>query len=159
MLQFLRCFDRFLDARSQRVNGAKMRVKVYSDGASRGNPGISAIAFMILDEDDKLLKTCSKYVGIRTNNQAEYEALISALEFASKLTDQEVTCFIDSELVAKQLNEAYKVRNPRLRALWLKVQELEQSFERVKFKSVPRTDIHIRQVDRLANQALDRVRK
>ena len=137
----------------------KMKVKVYSDGASRGNPGISAIAFMILDEDDKLLKTCSEYVGIRTNNQAEYEALISALESASKLTDQEVTCFIDSELVAKQLNEAYKVRNPRLRALWLKVQELEQSFERVNFKSVPRTDIHIRQVDRLANQALDRARK
>jgi len=135
-----------------------MKAKVYSDGASRGNPGISAIAFMIFDEDNRLLKTYSKYVGIRTNNQAEYEALISALESASKLTDQQVTCFIDSELIAKQLNGEYKVRNPRLKTLWLKVQELKQSFEKVNFKSVPRTDIHIRQVDRLANQALTRVK-
>jgi ribonuclease HI len=54
----------------------KLRLRVYSDGASRGNPGISAIAFMILTEDGRLLKRYSKYFGIRTNNQAEYEALI-----------------------------------------------------------------------------------
>ena len=82
----------------------KLRLRVYSDGASRGNPGISAIAFMIMTEDGRLLKKYSKYVGIRTNNQAEYEALISALESASKLTDQEVTCCMDSQLVVKQLN-------------------------------------------------------
>ena len=136
----------------------KLRLKVYSDGASRGNPGISAIAFMIMTEDGRLLKKYSKYVGIRTNNQAEYEALISALESASKLTDQEVTCCMDSELVVKHLNGEYQVRNPKLKTLWLKVQELKQSFQRITFKSVPRTDIHIKQVDRLANQALDRVK-
>jgi ribonuclease HI len=136
----------------------KLRLKVYSDGASRGNPGISAIAFMIMAEDGRLLKRHSKYVGIRTNNQAEYEALISALESASKLTDQEVTCCIDSQLVVKQLNGEYQVRNPTLKTLWLKVQELKQSFQRITFKSVPRADTHIRQVDRLANQALDRVK-
>jgi len=136
----------------------KLRLKVYSDGASRGNPGISAIAFMIVTEDGRLLKRYSRYVGIRTNNQAEYEALISALESASKLTDQEVTCCMDSELVVKQLNGEYKVRNPTLKTLWLKVQELKQSFQRITFKSVPRTDIHVKQVDRLANQALDRVK-
>jgi len=136
----------------------KLRLKVYSDGASRGNPGISAIAFMIMTEDGRLLKRYSKYVGIRTNNQAEYEALISALESASKLTDQEVTCCIDSELIVKHLNGEYRVRNPKLKTLWLKVQGLKQSFQRITFKSVPRTDIHIRQVDRLANQALDRVK-
>ena len=137
----------------------KLRLKVYSDGASRGNPGISAIAFMILDEDGNLLKKYSKYVGFRTNNQAEYEALISALESASELTDQEVTCCMDSELVVKHLNGEYQVRNPKLKTLWLKVQELKQSFQRITFKSVPRTDIHIKQVDRLANQALDRAKK
>jgi len=137
----------------------KLRLRVYSDGASRGNPGISAIAFMILTEDGRLLKRYSRYVGVRTNNQAEYEALISALESASKLTDQEVTCCVDSELVVKQLNGEYRVRNPTLKTLWLKVQELKQSFRRTTFKSVPRTDIHIEQVDRLANQALDRVKK
>jgi len=136
----------------------KLRLKVYSDGASRGNPGISAIAFMIMTEDGRLLKRYSKYVGIRTNNQAEYEVLISALESASKLTDQEVTCCIDSELIVKHLNGEYRVRNPKLKTLWLKVQGLKQSFQRITFKSVPRTDIHIRQVDRLANQALDRVK-
>ena len=137
----------------------KLRLRVYSDGASRGNPGISAIAFMIVTEDGRLLKRYSKYVGIRTNNQAEYEALISALESASELTDQEVTCCMDSELVVKHLNGEYQVRNPTLKTLWLKVQELKQSFQRITFKSVPRTDTHIRQVDRLANQALDRVKK
>jgi ribonuclease HI len=137
----------------------KLRLRVYSDGASRGNPGISAIAFTIMTEDGRLLKKYSKYVGIRTNNQAEYEALISALESASKLTDQEVTCCMDSELVVKHLNREYQVRNPTLKTLWLKVQELKQSFQRITFKSVPRTDVHIEQVDRLANQALDRVKK
>ncbi len=137
----------------------KLRLRVYSDGASRGNPGISAIAFMILTEDGRLLKRYSRYVGIRTNNQAEYEALISALESASNLTDQEVTCCMDSELVVKQLNGEYRVRNPTLKTLWLKVQELKQKFQRITFKSVPRTDIRIKQVDRLANQALNRVRK
>ena len=136
----------------------KLRLKVYSDGASRGNPGISAIAFMIMTEDGRLLKRYSKYVGIRTNNQAEYEALISALESASELTDQEVTCCMDSELVVKQLNGEYRARNPKLKTLWLKVQELKLSFQRITFARVPRTDIHIEQVDRLANQALDRVK-
>jgi len=132
-----------------------MMIKIYSDGASRGNPGISAIAFIIMAEDGKLLKKYSRYVGIRTNNQAEYEALISGLEAASKLTDQEVACYVDSELVVKHLNGEYRVRNPELKALWLRVQELNQKFRRITFTNVPRTDTHIRHVDELANQALD----
>ncbi len=135
-----------------------MRLKAYSDGASRGNPGISAIAFVIMTEDGRLLKKYSKHVGIRTNNQAEYEALISALESASALTDQEVVCYLDSELVVKHLNREYRVRSPKLKALWLKVQELKENFRRVTFKNVPRTDRHIEQVDRLANQVLDRAK-
>jgi len=132
--------------------------RIYSDGASRGNPGISAIAFIILSGDGKLLKRDSRYVGIRTNNQAEYEALKSALESASTLTDQEVTCYMDSELVIKHLNGEYQVRSPKLKVLWLEVQELKQKFRRISFRNVSRTDIHIKQVDRLANQALDRVK-
>ena len=64
----------------------KLRLRVYSDGASRGNPGISAIAFMIVTEDGRLLKRYSKYVGVRTNNQAEYEALISACALQTEPT-------------------------------------------------------------------------
>lgn len=134
-----------------------MRIKVYSDGASRGNPGISAIAFMIMTEDGKLLKKYSKYVGIRTNNQSEYEALISALESARKLTYQEVTCYLDSELVVKQLNEEYQVRNPELKNLWFKVQVLKQNFQKISFLNVSRRNIHIKQVDHLANQVLNRL--
>lgn len=134
----------------------KLRLKVYSDGASRGNPGPSAIAFIILTEDGKILKRHSECVGIRTNNQAEYEALISALEFASKLTSQEVVCYLDSELVVKHLNGEYQVKNRNLKNLWLKVQELEQSFQKISFIHVPRTERHIEEADLLANQTLDR---
>ncbi len=135
-----------------------MRLRVYSDGASRGNPGISAIAFVIMTEDGRLLKRYSRYVGIRTNNQAEYQALISALESASTFTDGEVTCYVDSELVVKQLVGEYQVRSPKLKTLWLEVQGLKRDFQIIDFRKVSRTDRYIEQVDRLANQALDRVR-
>ncbi len=131
-------------------------LKTYSDGASRGNPGHSAIAFMILKEDGEILKKHSKYVGIRTNNQAEYEALISALEFASGLNSQEVICYLDSELIVKHLNGEYRVTSPNLKILWLKVQELRQSFRKISFVHISRADSYIQVVDSLANQALDK---
>lgn len=135
----------------------KLRLKIYSDGASRGNAGPSAIAFMVLTEDGKILKKNSQYLGVRTNNQAEYEALISGLESASKLTSQEVICHMDSELVVKHLNGEYKVRNPNLKVLWLKVQKLKERFQKVSFKHVRRTDNYIQKVDWLANKTLDKV--
>jgi len=134
-----------------------MKLKVYSDGASRGNPGLSAIAFKILTQDGRLLKKYSKYLGRRTNNQAEYEALISALEFATDLGYQKVDCYMDSELVVKHLNGEYRVRNPKLRTLWLRVQELKKNFQIISFIHVSRTDKCIQEIDLLANQALDRV--
>lgn len=103
-----------------------------------------------------MVKRYSKYVGIRTNNQAEYEALISALKAAHELDGREVSCYLDSELVVKHLNGEYKVRNPKLKTLWLKVRELEQGFRRLSFMCVPRTDSHLQTVDRLANVAVDR---
>ena len=130
---------------------------MYSDGASRGNPGPSAIAFMIFNEDGKILKRYSEYIGIKTNNQAEYVALISALESAYGLTDKEVDCYMDSELVVKHLKGKYKVRNPKLKTLWQKVQKLKQNFHRIDFIHVNRTDVNIQDVDRLANQTLNRI--
>ena len=135
-----------------------MSLLIYSDGASRGNPGPSAIAFIILSSDGEPLRKCSKYLGIRTNNQAEYEALAVALKAASELTEQEVTCHIDSELVAKQLSGKYKVRDPKLKALWLKIQELERNFRRTTYLSVPRGNCYISEADQLANQTLNSVR-
>jgi len=136
----------------------KLRLRIYSDGASRGNPGPSAIAFVILTEDGKILKRHSEYVGVRTNNQAEYEALISALESASELTSQEVVCYLDSELVVKHLNGEFQVRSSKLKTLWLRVRGLEQRFQKIIFKHVPRTENYIQEVDWLANQTLDKVR-
>ena len=133
------------------------KLRVYSDGASRGNPGPSAIAFMILSEDGKVLMRRSEYVGIRTNNQSEYEALISALESAFKFTPQELVCYMDSKLVVKHLNGEYRVKNPKLKILWLKVNELKQRFQKISFRHVSRTDRYIQKVDWLANQTLDRL--
>jgi len=133
------------------------RLRVYSDGASRGNPGPSAIAFLVLTEEGKTLKKYSKYVGMKTNNQAEYEALIKALEFVSGLTDQEIVCYMDSELVIKHLNRDYQVRDPKLKPLWLKANELANRFHKVAFVHVPRTDAYVQELDCLVNQTLDRI--
>jgi ribonuclease HI len=97
----------------------------------------------------------SRYVGSRTNNQAEYEALIAALESAVALHAEEVICHLDSELVVKQLAGEYSVKNSELKKLWRKVQELSRRFKKASFISVPRTNIQIQRVDALVNEALD----
>jgi len=130
-------------------------LKTYSDGASRGNPGPSAIAFTILDEDNRVLWKDSRSIGIRTNNQAEYEALISALERALTVGSREVTCYLDSTLVVKQINGEYRIKKPELRTLWRKVIELKMRFNKTSVIWVPRTDRHIQEVDSLVNQLLD----
>ncbi len=146
--------DDLTKGRDARALSKMDSLEVYSDGASQGNPGPAAIAFMILSEDGKTLKRYSKCVGVRTNNQAEYEALISALEFASTLPDQQAVCYIDSELVVKQLSGEYRVRNQKLKVLWRKVNALKQRFKRISFKHVSRTNRYIQEVDQLANEAL-----
>ena len=97
----------------------------------------------------------SLYVGSRTNNQAEYEALITALESAIAMHAEEVICNLDSELVVKQLNGYYRVKNLELMKLWSKVQELCKSFKKCSFTSVPRTNVQIQKADALVNKALD----
>ncbi len=133
------------------------QLRIYSDGASRGNPGPAAAAVKIMDENGAVVKRFSKFLGKRTNNEVEYEALIIALELAHDFTDGYVQCFLDSELVVKQLNGEYRVRNPRLESLWLKVRELQQLFRSVSFSHVSRANKDIEEVDKLANRVLDRV--
>ncbi|MCJ7560137.1 ribonuclease HI family protein [Candidatus Bathyarchaeota archaeon] len=128
---------------------------IFSDGGARGNPGPAATAFIALSENGQVLMTSSRYIGSRTNNQAEYEALIAALEFAATVNAEEVICHLDSELVAKQLTGGFKVKNSELRKLWMKVQELSRRFRKVSFISVPRINIQIQKADELANETLD----
>jgi ribonuclease HI len=131
------------------------QIKIFSDGGARGNPGPAAIAFLILSEAGQTLIEKSHYLGHRTNNQAEYEALIAALESAVVFGAEEVTCHLDSQLVVKQVNGKYRVRNVELMKLWRKVQELLKSFKKVNFISVRRTNIQIQRADILLNKTLD----
>ena len=131
------------------------KIKVYSDGGSRGNPGPAAAAFLILSEDNEVLNAQSQFLGKRTNNQVEYEALIAALEASIQLGAEEIVCHLDSELVCRHLTGEYKVKNVDLRKLWGRVQELKRCFKRVTYLSVPRTNKYIQEADRLVNERLD----
>jgi ribonuclease HI/probable phosphoglycerate mutase len=136
-----------------------VKVNAYSDGGSRGNPGPAAAAFLILGENNEVLKTQSRFLGIRTNNQAEYEALIAALEAAILLGAEETICHLDSELVCRHLTGEYRVKNADLRKLWGKVQDLKRCFKLITYTSVPRTNRYIQKVDQLVNERLDEATK
>ena len=125
-----------------------------SDGGSRGNPGPGAIGIIIREEGEILLKY-SQFIGnYVTNNMAEYEALIKALELASRFTTKQVTFVLDSELVVKQLLGEYRVKNKRLLPLFLKVQKLQEKFEKIKYVHAPRDDNFQKIADELVNDEL-----
>lgn len=130
-------------------------LKVYSDGGARGNPGPAAAAYVILDELGDIVKAQALYLGKRTNNQAEYEGLIAALEAVTSLGAQEVVCYLDSELVGRQLTGKYRVKNVELQKLWKKTRELSQTFKKISFINVPRTNLYIQKADWLLNQKLN----
>jgi len=100
---------------------------IYADGASRGNPGPAGIGIVICDELGKIIKEYRHFIGNATNNMAEYRALIMALKLASSFPVSEIECFSDSELMVKQLNGVYRVKNEKLGKLFLLVREKEKS--------------------------------
>ena len=127
-----------------------------SDGGARGNPGPGAIG-VIIRKDGKILTKYSAKIGdYVTNNIAEYEALIKALELASKHTKDELTCILDSKLVVKQLLGEYRVKNPRLIELFLRVQKLQERFNKIRYLYVSRWNKFQRIVDELLNKELDK---
>jgi ribonuclease HI len=130
-------------------------VNIYTDGGSRGNPGPAAIAFIIQSDNGEIQKSYSQFIGIHTNNQAEYKALIKALHFILEKSE-EITCYLDSELVVKQVNGIYSVRNTELIKLWNIVIKLKNSFKKINFLNVPRTNYYIQKADNLLNQELDK---
>jgi len=131
------------------------RLLVYSDGGARGNPGPAAIAFLALTEAGEVVKADSRFIGTCTNNQAEYNALNAALQFAIEAKAEEVVCHLDSELVVKQLNGEYSVKNFELQKLWRKARELGGSLKKVRFVNVPRSNPYISRADALVNKTLD----
>ncbi|MFH1187397.1 MAG: ribonuclease HI family protein [bacterium] len=131
-----------------------MIFSLYTDGGARGNPGPAGIGAVIKD-GEAVVKKIKKYIGEATNNQAEYEALIFGLSELKKMggKDLEVNCFLDSELVVKQLNLEYKVKNKELAPLFVKVWNLAQGFKKCKFFHVYREQN--KEADKLVNEALD----
>lgn len=125
----------------------------YADGASRGNPGPSAIGVLVFDASGRQVHTVSRRLSAGTNNEAEYKAAIAALEAALGLGASHVDVYMDSELVVRQLTGRYRVRNPRLIPLHGRLLDLRGRFERVTFRQVPRAQNRI--ADGLANKALD----
>jgi ribonuclease HI len=128
---------------------------IYTDGASRGNPGPAGIGIVICNESRKIVKEYEEFIGTATNNIAEYRALIKALELASSFPVSEIDCFSDSELMVKQLNGEYSVKNEKLGELFLQVREKEKRFEKVNYFHVPREEDFIKRADKLANLAID----
>jgi ribonuclease HI len=142
---------------------------IYTDGGARGNPGPAAIGAVLKSvgsqnlaskstgtQDIAFLRTVaeiSDYIGETTNNQAEYRAVIAAIEKAKKLGALELEFFLDSELVVKQLNREYKVRDKDLAPLFIKIYNACLSFKKVTFKHV-RREMN-KEADALVNKALD----
>ena len=127
---------------------------IYADGASRGNPGPASIGAVVYDDSGRELHTVSRRIGRTTNNEAEYRAAIAALEAALALGVRDVELRMDSELVVRQLDSRYKVRNPSLRRLFGRVKDLQVRFASFQVNHVRREAN--RRADQLANQALDR---
>jgi len=136
---------------SKRVR-KKEAFEAYIDGASRGNPGPSAIGVIVRDPEGIILAEISEAIGEATNNVAEYQALIRALEECRLLKAQQVIVYTDSELLERQINGKYKVKTPHLMGLFEKVMKLASCFEAFAIEHVLRDKN--KGADMLANSAL-----
>ncbi len=130
-----------------------MKIKVFTDGGARGNPGIAGYGVWIVnDQGDKLYEE-SRFLGIKTNNEAEYMGLIGALAWLKDNTeDEEIEINSDSQLLVRQMKGLYKVKSPHLKELWSKAQELADN-KKITFKEIPREANQ--KADALANLAMD----
>ena len=131
-----------------------MRIIIYTDGASRGNPGHAAYGFSIRNGKGKILYDEGKYLGIETNNFAEYSAVLSALEYVENKMKKvsEINFLMDSKLAVEQLSGRYKIKSPNLKPLIYKIKQLEGNFL-VTYEHI-RRELN-KDADLLANQALD----
>jgi ribonuclease HI len=139
---------------SPKTDRGRPLLSIHIDGASRGNPGRAGAGVWITDKDGKGLAEICRYLGHKTNNEAEYWALLIGVREAKKLGGESIQVFTDSELVAKQVKGLYRVRNLNLKSLHKAVIESLKGFSSFEIVSVPRE--RNREADRLANQAIER---
>lgn len=130
-----------------------MKLKLHTDGGSRGNPGLAAVGGVLFDERNEIVGQFSRFIGTTTNNVAEYTALIDGLSLAKSNGATEVGCYLDSELVVKQLNGQYKVKDQNMKLLYAEVIKKVEMFNLVTFTHVPREQNE--NADTLVNNALD----
>ncbi len=136
------------------------KIIVYTDGGSRGNPGPAGAGVVITKEKGRIIKKYSRDIGIRTNNEAEYEAVIFALQkirhlFGRRKTrDLNIEIRMDSELVCRQLSGKYKIIEEKLFPLFIKVWNLKMDFGKISFVEIPREKNE--EADKLANQAMNK---
>lgn len=135
---------------------------IYTDGASRGNPGPASYGFTIQDETGHYLAKVGEYIGITTNNVAEYTAVVKALRYVSSMVSHvpdkrekitQIELFADSKLVAEQLSGRYKIKSPHLKPIIADIQKIAIELGGVVFSHIPRSQNTL--ADKLANQALD----
>lgn len=131
------------------------KIIIYTDGGARNNPGPAGIGVAIYDAKNlkEPIATHKKYIGETTNNQAEYKAVALGLEEAKKIKASEVEVRLDSELVCKQINGEYKLKNPDFQESFIKIFNLRQSFRKCIFKHIPREQNKL--ADKLVNEAID----
>lgn len=131
----------------------KKYVRIFTDGACRGNPGHGGAGVVLMDGESRIVGTARRYLGQCTNNIAEYQALIIGLEEASKRGFNHLHIQLDSELLAKQINGSYRVKNPNLKNLMTEVRNLLATFESYRVEHIKRSGNTL--ADRLANEAID----
>ena len=130
-----------------------MRLTIHIDGGSRGNPGPAASGIVITAEDGTILHKAGLFLGQATNNVAEYKGLVAGLHAAKRLGAGEVDVFSDSQLLVRQMNGEYRVKNENLKGLFRQAKTLAGGFERFTCRYVQREQN--KQADSLVNQALD----
>ena len=132
-----------------------MKFKTFTDGGASGNPGPAAIGILICDDKGETLIEHAETIGEATNNVAEYRALIDGMKRAFELGADELECYLDSELVVKQLRGEYKLKNYNMQKLFDEVRKIEQKFKRVSYSHLRREEDFMRRADQLVNFALD----
>ena len=132
-----------------------MKLKIYSDGGARGNPGPAAIGVVVCDANNEVMFEHADTIGHATNNTAEYCALIAGLELAKRFKAKEVECYTDSTLLMNQLSGNFKIKADHIRALYLRAKKSAEHFDSVSYHHQRREAPMLRRADRLVNQALD----
>ena len=134
--------------------GREDRLIIYIDGASRGNPGRAGAGIWITNREGRKISEVSRYLGTKTNNEAEYWALLLGLREAKRLGGEALQIFTDSELVERQIKGVYRVRDLNLKALHKTVLQNLKTFSSFEIESIPREGN--KEADRLANQAIQK---